>query len=204
MQLRDLGRTVLLCIIGGGADAISFLRFGTFVGAMTGNTVLIGIDLAERRFDNAGYHLGVVAAFLAAIVVTQALLKARIPTGPALIMTALMLGGSAFIDGRWGAALAAAALGAQNAAVRTIGGVSVNTAFVTGDLLRLGAAVPEAAAPKQHAALIVLATAWIAYATGAVAGALAQHLIDHPMIVPAVLALAAAIVETCAARRGQA
>jgi uncharacterized membrane protein YoaK (UPF0700 family) len=44
---RDLARTALLCLVGGSADAIAYLRFGTFVGAMTGNTVLLGINVVQ-------------------------------------------------------------------------------------------------------------------------------------------------------------
>ena len=71
MQPRDLGRTVLLCATGGSADAIAFLRYDTFVGAMTGNTVLLGIDLAKANLDRAGFHLGIIAIFLAAVIVTE-------------------------------------------------------------------------------------------------------------------------------------
>ena len=203
MQPRDLGRTVLLCVIGGLADAISFLRYDTFVGAMTGNTVLLGIDLAKGNLDRAGFHLGIIATFLAAVIVTEIALKLKISPSLPLVLTALMLGGSEFITGQWSAAICAAALGVQNAAVRSIAGVPINTVFITGNLVRLATAVPDAAAPRQQATLAVLAIAWIAYAAGAVAGALALHLIDYPMIVPAVLALAAAIVEISADHREQ-
>jgi uncharacterized membrane protein YoaK (UPF0700 family) len=204
MQPRDLGRTVLLCLVGGSADAIAFLRYDTFVGAMTGNTVLLGIDLAEGKFDRAGFHLGIVAIFLAAVVVTEIALRLEIPPALPLVLTALILGSSEFITDQWSAAICAAALGMQNAAVRSIAGVPINTAFITGNLVRLGTAVPEASAPEQRQATVaVLTIAWIAYAAGAVAGALALHLIDYPMIVPAVLALAAAVVEMSADRRAQ-
>jgi len=204
MQPRDLGRTVVLCVIGGSADAISYLRYRTFVGAMTGNTVLIGIDLAEWRLHRAGFHLGIVAVFLAAVIVTQTVLKLKIPASLPLFLTALMLGGSELIASAWSAAICAAALGMQSATVRKIGGVSLNTAFVTGDLVRLGASVPAASEPKRQATLAVLATAWIAYAAGALIGALALRLIAHPMIVPAGLALVAAIGElTVAGRDGR-
>ncbi len=78
MQPRDLARTVLLCAIGGSADAIAFLRYDTFVGAMTGNTVLLGIDLAKADLDRAGFHLGIIAIFLAAVIVTEIALKLKI------------------------------------------------------------------------------------------------------------------------------
>ncbi len=198
MQPRDLGRTIVLCLIGGSADAISYLRYGTFVGAMTGNTVLLGIDFASWQLDDAGYHAGIIAVFLAAVIATQTVLRAKLPTSLPLFLAALMLGGSELIANPWSAAIAAAALGMQSAAVRRIGGVSINTVFITGNLVRLGSAVPESAEPKQHTTLAVLSTAWIAYAAGAVIGALALHLIPHPMIAPAALALVAAIVEVTA------
>lgn len=196
MQRRDVGRTALLCVIGGSADAIAFLRYDTFVGAMTGNTVLLGIDIAEGKLDRAGFHLGIVAAFLAAVVITEIALKLKIPPSLPLTLTALMLGGSEFISGQWSAAICASALGMQNAAVRSIAGVPINTVFITGNLVRLGTAAPEPSAPQRQATLAVLTLSWVAYAAGAVAGALALHLVDYPMIVPAVLAIVAAIVET--------
>jgi uncharacterized membrane protein YoaK (UPF0700 family) len=201
MEPRDFGRTVLLCAVGGSADAIAYLRYGTFVGAMSGNTVLLGIDLAELHIERAGYHASIIAVFVAAVVANRAAVKRGMPVSLALVLTALMLGGSDFIASPWSAAICAAALGMQNAAVRSIGGVTINTAFITGDLLRLGVSVPDAAQPKQHAVVAMLATAWIAYACGAVVGAVALHLIGHPMFVPAVLALAAAAIELRAARR---
>jgi uncharacterized membrane protein YoaK (UPF0700 family) len=117
------------------------------------------------------------------------------------MLTAIMLGVSGLIASGWGAAISAAALGMQNAAVRKVGGVPLNTVFVTGDLVGLGSAVLEASAPQQHREVALLSTAWLAYAAGAVLGAAALHFIPHPMIVPAGLAFAAAIVEGVAERR---
>jgi uncharacterized membrane protein YoaK (UPF0700 family) len=195
MQLRDLGRTALLCVIAGSADAIAFLRYNTFVGAMTGNTILLGIDLASWRLDRAAFHFSIIAVFLAAVIATRFALKIRCPAGVPLLLAAIMLGGSELIASEWSATICAAALAMQNATVRIIGGVSVNTVFITGDLVTLGAAVPEAADPRRQTTIAVMSTAWIAYAAGAIIGAVALHAIGHPMIVPAVLALVAAGVE---------
>jgi uncharacterized membrane protein YoaK (UPF0700 family) len=118
-----------------------------------------------------------------------------------LALTALMLGASGLIASQWGALLSAAALGIQNASVRRIGGVSVNTVFITGDLIRLSASVPGVAAPPQCQTVAVLTVAWIAYAAGAVIGAVALKEFFYPMLIPAVLALIAAIAETAVARR---
>jgi uncharacterized membrane protein YoaK (UPF0700 family) len=200
---RDLGRTALLCLVGGSADAIAYLRFGTFVGAMTGNTVLIGIDITAGHGTSALYHVAIVAVFLMAVIATRVAFY-KLPVIVPLLLTAIMLALSGLIASPWGAALSAAALGVQNAAVRRIGGVPVNTAFITGDLIRLGVAVPEARVPGRHPEVVLLATAWMAYAAGAVLGAVALRVIFYPMIVPAVLALAAAIVEAGVARRNAA
>ena len=199
---RDLGRTVLLCLVGGAADAIAYLRFGTFVGAMTGNTVLLGIDLAEGHGERAFYHVTIVAVFLITVIGARLALERKMPVIVPLSLTALMLGLSGLIASQWGAVVSAAALGLQNAAVRNIGGVPINTAFITGDLVNLGSAVPKA--PQAHHEIGVLATAWIAYAAGAVLGAVALRALSFPMIVPAVLALAAAIVEAIVERRNAA
>ena len=40
--LRDLACAVLLCLVGGWVDAVSYLETGIFSGAMSGNTVLLG------------------------------------------------------------------------------------------------------------------------------------------------------------------
>jgi uncharacterized membrane protein YoaK (UPF0700 family) len=108
---------------------------------------------------------------------------------------AVMLEASELITNQWSALLSAAALGLQNAAVRKISGVSLNTVFITGNLMQLATAVPQAAAPQQHHEITMLTATWLAYAAGAVLGGIALHVIAYPMIVPAALAFVAAIVE---------
>jgi uncharacterized membrane protein YoaK (UPF0700 family) len=56
----------------------------------------------------------------------------NVPASAALVVTAIMLGVSGLIENARSTLVSAAALGLQNAAVRKIGGVSVNTVFVTG------------------------------------------------------------------------
>jgi uncharacterized membrane protein YoaK (UPF0700 family) len=194
-MFRDLARTVLLCLVGGSADGIFFLRYGTFVGAMSGNTILLGVDIAQWQLGRAFYHFAIVAVFLIAAVLSRVVITSRIPLIVPLMCTAVMLGASELITNQWSALLSAAALGLQNAAVRKIAGVSLNTVFITGNLMQLATAMPQAAAPQQHREIIVLTAAWLAYAAGAVLGGIALHVIAYPMIVPAALAFVAAIVE---------
>jgi len=195
MQARDIARTMLLCAIGGSADAIAYLRYDTFVGAMTGNTVLLGIDLSQWHLGDAYFHIGIIAAFFAAIILTRSALRSEIPPTIPLLVTAAMLAAAEFITSRWSAAVVAAALGMQNAAVHTIAGVPVNTVFITGNLMQLGSSVQSPSVPQHRDALAVLTASWIAYAIGALLGAVALHLIGHPMLVPAGLAVVAAIAE---------
>ena len=145
--------------------------------------------------ERALYHAAIIAVFFAAIVATRSAIAWGLPRAVPLFLTAVMLAATRFIPGHWGAALSAAALGMQTSAVLKIGGVSVNTAFITGDLVRLGAAVPLVAVADQRNEAPFLGIAWIAYAAGAVAGAVALHLMSYPMAVPAALALIAAVVE---------
>jgi uncharacterized membrane protein YoaK (UPF0700 family) len=194
-RTRDLGRTALLCAIGGSADAIAYLRYGAFVGAMTGNTVLLGIDLVQWQPGRALYHACIVVVFLLAVVMTRIALLSRLSVSPLLVVVAAMLGASGLIESEWSAVVSAAALGMQNAAVRNIGGVSINTVFITGNLVGLGSALPEARAPENRNAAVILATTWLAYAAGAVLGAAALHLTNYAMAVPAALALGAAFIE---------
>jgi uncharacterized membrane protein YoaK (UPF0700 family) len=192
---RNLGRVVLLCLVGGSADAIAYLRLGTFVGAMTGNTVLLGIDLAGRQTAEAGYHLCIIAAFLVAIIVTHAARLTELPATVPLVFAAIMLAASELVHDTWSALICAAALGIQNAAVTKIGGVSINTVFLTGDLLRLGYALSVPAAAKERITVALLTAAWMSYAVGALVGAIALHVTSYPMLVPAILMLIAAASE---------
>jgi uncharacterized membrane protein YoaK (UPF0700 family) len=193
VSARDFGRTLLLCLIGGSSDAIAFWRFGAFVGAMSGNTVLLGIDLARLDLQQAAYHACLIAVFLIAVSIGRLQILAQISAGATFFFTAPMFLVAGAIESKWGALITAAALGLQNSVVRKIGGVSVNTVFITGDLVQLGSALPEANKPDRREQLKVHTTAWLSYAAGAVIGSVAVRLTNEPMIVPAVLALAVAV-----------
>jgi uncharacterized membrane protein YoaK (UPF0700 family) len=192
-NFRELTWVAVLCLVGGSADGIAYLRYATFVGAMTGNTILLGIDLASGQFGRAVYHASIIAVFLSMVALTQTAKISKVPVAALLALTAGLLLVSGMVESEWSAAISAAALGMQNAAVRNFAGVSVNTVFVTGDLVRLGVAAPEVREAKQRTQVMVLAAAWLAYAIGALLGAAAFRYISYPMALPGVLALFAAI-----------
>lgn len=192
--MRDFARLLILCAVGGSADAIAYVRFGTFVGAMTGNTVLLAIAVISGHADEIAYHFCIIATFFVAVIAAQMAQISRIPAGAILLVTAAMLAGSAFIENKWSAALSAGALGVQNGAIRRIGGVSINSVFVTGNLVNLASALPRARTPQHRRKVVTLATGWLAYFLGAAAGAASLHMLSQPMIVPAVLAVVAAVL----------
>ncbi len=104
---------------------------------MTGNTVLLGIDFAHWRLDHAGFHIGIVAAFFAAVILTRSAVKSEIHAAAPLVVDRADAGRLPNSSPANGAPRSvAAALGMQNAAVRTIAGVPLNTVFITGNLVQ--------------------------------------------------------------------
>ena len=63
----------LLAAVGGYADAVGFLTFNAFAGAMTGNTVLLGIALATDMLADAAHSAGIIAAFLVGVAASAIL-----------------------------------------------------------------------------------------------------------------------------------
>ena len=68
----------LLAVVAGYADAVGFLVFNAFAGAMTGNTVLLGIALASQQFAAAAQSAGIIAAFVVGVA-ASALLRRYVP-----------------------------------------------------------------------------------------------------------------------------
>jgi uncharacterized membrane protein YoaK (UPF0700 family) len=64
----------LLAIVAGYADTVGYLRYDAFAGLMTGNTILLGIDVANGRAPSAAFHGGIIAVFLAGVIDMRPLL----------------------------------------------------------------------------------------------------------------------------------
>ena len=93
--------------------------------------------------------------------------------------------------------LLAFAMGMQNDVFRTIEGIQLNTAFITGDLQNLGAALANSEDPVKRTEarrrVAVFLTTWMTYGLGAVMGALcALYFGKSALWVPAGLLIAAA------------
>src|ERR1700748_3763891 len=84
-------QAILLALIAGYADTVGYIRFKAFAGLMTGNTIFFGVELAERKWQAAGYHASLIAAFLFGVVIAQAALRLAVPAWAALAVAASLL-----------------------------------------------------------------------------------------------------------------
>lgn len=181
----------LLSMIAGYADAVGFEQFGAFAGMMTGNTVLLGIELLGGHPLDALKFAAIIAAFFAGVVISRMLLRLGRPPWLALAGAAAALVWCSFVGKGPAAPLLALAMGMQNAAATQFGGVSLNTVFITGNLQRLGEGLVDRFWPGTDARtgrrtdLRILALVWLSYAAGAVGGAAGHVFVGKPLLFPA-------------------
>jgi len=202
LPLPALGRDAMLLMLtwaAGSVDAISYLGLGhVFTAMMTGNTVLLGIALAEADFGAAAQSAIIIAAFLLGVA-ASAVLGRRVPLVAVFGMEAAAIVAAAWIAPVFAAPVLAFAMGLQNATMTRFTGTSLNTVVLTGNLQKmmqglLGRFTGAAKSPGSDVAQsTMIAGLWIAYLAGVVAGALADHWIAHPLL-PIVLLLPLALV----------
>ena len=202
LTMRDLLCASLLGTVGGWIDASSYLRFDTFAGAMTGNSVLLGLAVAHRSPVEAFYHLIIIGTFLVAIAITRHAIAAGISSRLLLQCAGALILGSLVQNGQWSVIALAMAMGCQNAAIRKIGGVAVNTVFVSGDLVRFGESLPRSVDPHRKRTLVMMGTIWLAYVAGAVFGSLATEMNRITLFLPAGLLMLGSLVMPTDARNG--
>jgi uncharacterized membrane protein YoaK (UPF0700 family) len=80
-------------------------------------------------------------------------------------------------------------MGIQNSAANRFAGITLNHVFITGNLQKLGEEIAFWIWPVPGKTMkrdsIVFALAWVGYALGAAAGALAADLMTRPLIIAA-------------------
>ena len=179
-----------LAIIAGYADTVGYLHFGAFAGLMTGNTILLGIDIATGQFERAAFHILIIAAFLFGVMLSRGMMRFGWRSWLPLSFAGVLLVISSFVEKDWGAILLALAMGTQNSAANRFGGVALNTVFIIGNLQKLGEELVALIAPSREGAkpgdgAAIYALVWLNYAIGALLGALANTWIALPLLVPA-------------------
>ena len=193
----------ILAIVAGYADAIGFLTFGAFAGAMTGNTVLLGIALAGAQYADAAQSAIIIAAFMVGVAFS-AVLGSKLPLAAVLGIEAAAIVGAALIAPHFAAPVLAFAMGLQNATMTRFSGTSLNTVVLTGNLQKMiqgflgrftGSPKPaqSGSAEAGSAASATIAFVWLAYLGGVAVGAFADRLLAYPLL-PVVALLPLALI----------
>jgi uncharacterized membrane protein YoaK (UPF0700 family) len=189
----------LLAGIAGYVDAICYLRLGgAFAANMTGNLVEVGIGIAAGQWIWAAWCASLIAAFLAGILAARLLLRThRSPRLSLLIEAGIVAAAATGTLGLAAVPVLAAAMAMQNEAV-THGVVTVNVAFITGDIQRLGErlvgeTVPGQPHKRENQRRLIL-TILVCYALGAAAGTLCTRWAAAALILPAVVLSGAALL----------
>ncbi len=184
---RDLIDAALLSGVAGWVDAVSYLKFDVFAGAMTGNTVLLGISIIKQSPDRVAYQLALIAVFVAFAAFVASISRLGWRPSLLLMVEGLFLVASSFSTDPWIACLMAAAMGIQTTIVPRFLGVSVNTVFITGNIGRLGEALSEIHEPAARARARPLALAWLCYGIGAALGCAGLSLHRYIMLPPVLI-----------------
>jgi uncharacterized membrane protein YoaK (UPF0700 family) len=190
---------VLLSASAGAVDIIAYLQFDhVFVANMTGNTVLLASEVVALQFAQAVNHLLPIVTFLAGVVTARvAVIQLDHPSWPKFWVCLILISGlwtiiAVLLPNLGGILIPVLAfsMGAQNATLPRIEKIPVNTAFITGNLEKLGeviAGVLQKPADRDDRLKIwAVSSIWIAYFLGAAAGASAAMRIGrHSFLLPA-------------------
>jgi uncharacterized membrane protein YoaK (UPF0700 family) len=187
-------RACILAIVAGYADTVGYLRLDAFAGLMTGNTVLLGIALAENNVSRALHYGAIILVFFFGVVVSRLLLRSHLSPTVCLTLAAAGLALSSFLEPTASALVLAFAMGLQNAAATRFGRVSLNTVFITGNLQKFGEGLVGLLWPGQGrhaeappAAVAIYGLVWLTYAVGAFLGAVAEKTLAWPLLAPAII-----------------
>jgi uncharacterized membrane protein YoaK (UPF0700 family) len=186
LRHRDLLTAALLGFSSGYVTSNTKLRFDTFGGMMTGNTVKLGMALANGEWDKVAVYLCVLSCF--ALGTLFALLMVRAGKFAQRMWLALFCAALLLVDvlaltiSPHGAiyqsvvsSLAAIALGAQNCLSQKSGVTKANTTFMTGNIQKMVEAAfvgctKGLSRTEARAALLLLLT-WSCYVLGGGVGA---------------------------------
>ena len=181
-----------LALVGGYADAASFILAKTFTGHITGSLVLATISVAEHDWRAMLAHVSAVLFFLVGIPLSILMERALAPRPSWRLLPTILGVEVILIAAAYFASVSQAtrgrelfvicmslALGLQNGAFRRTGGISVHTTYLTGTVTSLIGAqmdrygsppIPQPAATSD-AKVKILCGVWIAFVLGGSAGA---------------------------------
>ena len=180
---------IAFALIAGYADAVGYLRFKAFAGMMTGNTVLMGLAVFHLTELALWEYAALLALFVAAAACSYMLLL-RVPPAALLLAEAVLILLPDFFDARWTVTLLVIAMGLQNPVAARFG-VSLNTTFITGVILRFAEGLARSIraywSPQRHEPFLIYGLVWLGYVVGAACGAAGQLWLSHPLFIPVAL-----------------
>ncbi len=193
---------LLLSIAGGGVDAIIVLGFHVLTAAQTGNTILLAVAFAERRFATALYAAVSVVTYLIGSALGELIIDARRAVAWALIAEILLIAALLVL---WHVspaaigvlvAIAAIAMGMQSAAVLRLSAGPMTT-YMTGTLTEFAT---EAARSlrwvRRGERPAIYGIDWAVYFGGALAnGLLFLHFRENALLLPIAAVTAGAVLE---------
>lgn len=200
LRQRDLLTAVLMGFTAGYTTSNTKLRFNTFGGMMTGNTVKVGISLEAGKFDWAGVYLACISMFAIGTVFALFMIQ-RLGERAQSVFLLVFVAAFVLTDGlakvldhqdhqdgeeynilaSLASSLAAFALGAQNLLSQKSGVVKANTTFMTGNIQKMAEAVWNHFTKKgglkesEKRAAVLLFCTWLPYIIGGVCGAALAH-----------------------------
>ena len=174
---------IVLACTAGYVDALTYLAIGAFVANVTGNTVFLAMAIVTAAWASASKHGGALAAFVLGAMAGRTILRRWSCPRCALAAGACLILLSAPLRGLPRLVVLATAMGMQDAAVMRFGGTSINTVFVSGDLVQFGDAVANlGATPMASRKAWHLGGTWLAYLGGAAAGTVAARMPSHARV----------------------
>ncbi|WP_375509169.1 YoaK family protein [uncultured Caballeronia sp.] len=199
-----LRRVAALSAVAGYVELTGFVDFaGTYPGIMTGNTVQFGLSMATAEWARLGIFGYAIAMFFIGGALSSAVKHwLRTPT-EVLVMVALLTAASTFrliASARWSVELPLLAfvMALQGQAVAKFGGLSLQTIVVTNNVLKfsdalvgrylLGRKRSRDSVPSLREVLAP-GCAWLSYALGAVAAAIAIPRFQFPLLIPTIFVL---------------
>ena len=216
LRQRDLLTASLMGFTAGYTTSNTKVRFNTFGGMMTGNTVKLGISMQQGQWHWTGVYFLCVLLFalgtVGALYMLQRLGHARSQQVFLIVFCAsfVLVDGLALavdstpeeynIHASAISSIASFALGAQNLLSQKAGVVKANTTFMTGNIQKMAEALWNAYTkrnsgglkPAERRAAILLFCTWIHYVAGGVCGAgMASFVTFHWSLTPVAVLYAA-------------
>lgn len=178
---RSIALAVALSALAGYVDATGFLSTGGFfVSFMSGNTTRLGIGLGQGRLSAAATAGGLIALFVAGVVVGTLVAggEGRHRSSVLLLVTGLL--GAAATAGSTGAAslrvaCLALAMGAENATFQRDGEVGIGLTYMTGTLVKLGQRLASMLRGGPRWEWTRFSVLWLGMSSGAAIGAFAHE-----------------------------